>query len=119
MQNLRPSLSKFLCWNFASAIRGAGALAAVLVGLSTGAQAGIKSPRQLSAIASHTPAPQIGGYLVQGINNDEADVEVVSEWNLIGVVVHSYASTDTAFRQRLIQRFATQVLPSKAATTKT
>lgn len=49
-----------------------------------------------------------GGYLVQGINNDEADAEVVNESNLIGVVVHAYASADTSFRNGLSQQVATK-----------
>jgi len=47
-----------------------------------------------------------GGYLVQGINNDEADAEVVNERNLIGVVVQAYASADTSFRNGLSQQVA-------------
>ena len=46
------------------------------------------------------------GYLVQGINNDEADAEAVNESNLIGVVVQAYASTDTPFRSGLTQQIA-------------
>ena len=38
------------------------------------------------------------GNLVQGINNDEADAEVVNEGNLIGVVVQAFASAGTDFR---------------------
>ena len=194
MQTTWPSLPKFLFRNFAREIRVAGALVAVLVGFSTGTQAGIKSQRQLSAIATHTPAPHVvtegdqlkhaekmaaqikdaiafrgigqsmeplyapntavvvapiryddikkgmtvvyvkrsgrhvahavigetrGGYLVQGINNDEADAEVVTERNLIGVVVQAYASADTTFRQGLMQKFATQAMPSVASATNT
>lgn len=47
-----------------------------------------------------------GGYLVQGINNDEADAEVVNENNLVGVVVQAFASTDTSFRSGLAQQVA-------------
>jgi signal peptidase I len=39
-----------------------------------------------------------GGYLVQGVNNDEEDAELITADNLIGVVVQAYASADTAFR---------------------
>lgn len=49
-----------------------------------------------------------GGYLVQGINNDEADAEVVNESNLIGVVVQAYASADTNFRNGITQQVATK-----------
>jgi signal peptidase I len=47
-----------------------------------------------------------GGYLVQGVNNNEADADVVNEGNLIGVVVQAYASADTSFRNALAQQFA-------------
>ena len=46
------------------------------------------------------------GYLVQGINNDEADAESVNESNLIGVVVQAYASSETNFRNNLVQQVA-------------
>ena len=39
-----------------------------------------------------------GGYLVQGVNNDEEDAELITPDNLIGVIVQAYASADTAFR---------------------
>lgn len=39
-----------------------------------------------------------GGYLVQGVNNDEEDAELVTPDNFIGVIVQAYASADTAFR---------------------
>jgi hypothetical protein len=39
-----------------------------------------------------------GGYLVQGVNNDEEDAELVTPDNFIGVVIQAYASADTAFR---------------------
>ncbi len=39
-----------------------------------------------------------GGYLVQGVNNDEEDAELITPDNLIGVVVQAYASADTVFR---------------------
>ena len=157
------------------------AVAIALIALSCGVQAaaGIKSERQLTAIITRTPAPQLvaegqqlkqaekaaaqmpgaiaylgigesmeplyapntavivmpisydsikkgmtvvyvksngrrvahsvigettGGYLVQGVNNDEADAEVVNENNLIGVVVQAYATSDTAFRTDLTQQ---------------
>ena len=46
------------------------------------------------------------GYLVQGVNNDEADAEAVNESNLIGVVVQAYASAETNFRTNLVQQVA-------------
>ncbi len=47
-----------------------------------------------------------GGYLVQGINNDEPDAGVVNEENLIGVIVSAYSTADSAFRIELTQRLA-------------
>lgn len=47
-----------------------------------------------------------GGYLVQGINNDEPDAGVVNEKNLIGVIVSAYATADSVFRVELTQRLA-------------
>lgn len=47
-----------------------------------------------------------GGYLVQGINNDEPDAGVVNEENLIGVIVSAYSTADSAFRVELTQRLA-------------
>jgi hypothetical protein len=49
-----------------------------------------------------------GGYLVQGINNDEADAEVVNEGNLIGVVVQAFASSETNFRNGVTRQVATR-----------
>lgn len=46
------------------------------------------------------------GYLVQGINNDDADTEVVNEGNLVGVVVQAYASAETSFRNGVTQQVA-------------
>ncbi len=45
-----------------------------------------------------------GGFLVQGVNNDEEDAELVTEENFIGVVVQAYASADTAFRTETEKR---------------
>ncbi len=166
---------------FSPLFRLVAAVAVLFFGLSTRAEAGIKSQRQLAAIVAQTPAPHLvaegeqlksaekmaaqikdaitlwgvgqsmeplyaantavvvapikydnvkkgmtvvyvkrngrrvahsvigetrGGYLVQGVNNDEPDAEVVNEGNLIGVVVHAYASTDTSFRSGLTQQVA-------------
>lgn len=41
------------------------------------------------------------GYVVQGVNNDQADRESVNERNLIGVVVTAYAATDSEQRVEL------------------
>ena len=45
-----------------------------------------------------------GGFLVQGVNNDEEDAELVTAENFIGVVVQAYASADTAFRTETAKR---------------
>jgi len=45
-----------------------------------------------------------GGFLVQGVNNDEEDAELVTEDNVIGVIVQAYASADTAFRAETEKR---------------
>ena len=47
-----------------------------------------------------------GGYLVQGVNNDEEDAELVTPDNFIGVIVQAYASTDTEFRSTTAERLA-------------
>jgi signal peptidase I len=39
-----------------------------------------------------------GGFLVQGVNNDEEDAELVTPKNFIGVITQAFASADTAFR---------------------
>jgi len=48
------------------------------------------------------------GYLVQGLNNDEADTEVVNEQNLVGVIVQAYASADSSFRSEMAKQFVAQ-----------
>ncbi|MFI5335869.1 MAG: hypothetical protein ACHQ5A_03745 [Opitutales bacterium] len=57
------------------------------------------------------------GYVVQGVNNDEADPESVNETNLIGVVVAAYSATDTEFRTSLSKQLAAsgQVAPVVAS----
>lgn len=45
-----------------------------------------------------------GGYLVQGVNNDEPDAEVVNEKNLIGVITAAYATADSQFRTETAAR---------------
>jgi signal peptidase I len=47
-----------------------------------------------------------GGFLVQGVNNDEEDAELVTPENFIGVIVQAYASADTAFRSENTKRLA-------------
>ena len=39
-----------------------------------------------------------GGFLVQGVNNDEEDADLITPENFIGVVTQAFASADTAFR---------------------
>jgi signal peptidase I len=47
-----------------------------------------------------------GGFLVQGVNNDEEDAELVTPENFIGVVTQAFASADTAFRAETEKRLA-------------
>jgi len=47
-----------------------------------------------------------GGFLVQGVNNDDEDAELVTEKNFVGVIVQAFASADTAFRAQIEQRVA-------------
>lgn len=47
-----------------------------------------------------------GGFLVQGVNNDEEDAELVTPVNLIGVITQAFASADPAFRAETTKRLA-------------
>lgn len=47
-----------------------------------------------------------GGYLVQGVNNDQEDTELVTADNFIGVITQAFASADTAFRAETEKRLA-------------
>lgn len=49
-----------------------------------------------------------GGYIVQGVGNDEADDDLVTQDNYLGVVVDAYASADTTFRAELTERLASK-----------
>ena len=49
-----------------------------------------------------------GGYLVQGVNNDEPDAEVVNEKNLIGVISAAYATADSQFRTETTARLVSK-----------
>ena len=49
-----------------------------------------------------------GGYLVQGVNNEEEDVELVTERNFIGIISQAFASADSSFRSSIAQRVAIQ-----------
>ena len=53
-----------------------------------------------------------GGFLVQGVNNDEEDAELVTEKNFIGVIIQAYASADTAFRTETTKRLAANGKPT-------
>jgi hypothetical protein len=44
------------------------------------------------------------GFLVQGVSNDEADSEVATEQNFIGVIIQAYASAETGSRHDLAMR---------------
>ncbi len=47
-----------------------------------------------------------GGFLVQGVNNDEEDSELVTADNFIGVITQAFASADSTFRAETTQRLA-------------
>jgi signal peptidase I len=47
-----------------------------------------------------------GGFLVQGVNNDEEDAELVTADNFIGVITEAFASADTVFRTETTKRLA-------------
>ncbi|MES1194654.1 MAG: hypothetical protein ABUL65_02085, partial [Opitutus sp.] len=47
-----------------------------------------------------------GGFLVQGVNNDEEDAELVTADNFIGVITQAFASADSTFRAETTQRLA-------------
>jgi signal peptidase I len=55
------------------------------------------------------------GYVVQGVNNDQADRESVNERNLIGVVVAAYATNDSAERVELARSLVSKGRLTKAA----
>ncbi|HVU16813.1 MAG TPA: hypothetical protein VHD32_07805 [Candidatus Didemnitutus sp.] len=46
------------------------------------------------------------GYVVQGVNNSDADAESVNEHNMIGVVVAAYASSENPLRIELAKTVA-------------
>lgn len=46
------------------------------------------------------------GYIVQGVNNDEADAVSVNEKNLVGVITAAYSASDTEFRTELVRHAA-------------
>ena len=47
-----------------------------------------------------------GGFLVQGVNNDEEDAELVTPDNFIGVITEAFASADSVFRAETAKRLA-------------
>jgi signal peptidase I len=49
-----------------------------------------------------------GGFLVQGVNNDEEDAELVTADNFIGVITQAFASADSTFRTETTQRLASK-----------
>ncbi len=52
-------------------------------------------------VAHSVVGEDANGYVVQGVNNDEADRESVNERNLIGVVMAAYAASDSESRIEL------------------
>jgi signal peptidase I len=55
------------------------------------------------------------GYVVQGVNNSEADPESVNEHNMIGVVVAAFSATDSQFRADLAKQVAAKDAVTLAA----
>lgn len=49
-----------------------------------------------------------GGYLMQGVNNDEEDAELLTPNNFIGVIVDAYAAADTDFRDNVRAQLASK-----------
>jgi hypothetical protein len=47
-----------------------------------------------------------GGFLVQGVNNDEEDAELDTPENFIGVITQAFASADSVFRAETTKRLA-------------
>lgn len=45
-----------------------------------------------------------GGFLVQGVNNDEEDAELVTPENFVGVITQAFASADSVFRAETTKR---------------
>ena len=62
--------------------------------------------RRGSRVAHTVVGETRGGFITQGVGNDEADDELLTEGNYLGVVVDAYASADTTFRAELTTRFA-------------
>lgn len=71
--------------------------------------------RRGSRVAHTVVGETRGGYLLQGVNNDEEDEELLTPANYIGVVVDAYASADTTFRADLAQRLAAKGRPLRRA----
>jgi len=58
-------------------------------------------------VVAHSVIGEDGnGYVVQGVNNSEADAESVNERNMIGVVVAAYATTGGQLRADLTRQVA-------------
>lgn len=49
-----------------------------------------------------------GGYLMQGVNNDEEDAELLTPHNFVGVIVDAYAAADTDFRDNVRAQLASK-----------
>jgi hypothetical protein len=56
-----------------------------------------------------------GGWIVQGVNNQEEDADLVTAANLVGVVTQAYASADTPLRREIASRVAQKNLRSQIA----
>jgi signal peptidase I len=67
-------------------------------------------------VVAHSVIDEDGkGYVVQGVNNSQADSESVNEKNMIGVVVAAYSAADSQLRADLTKHVADQALVTLAA----
>ena len=56
-----------------------------------------------------------GGWIAQGVNNQEEDADLVTAANLVGVVTQAYASADTPLRREIASRAARKTLRPQIA----
>jgi hypothetical protein len=64
-------------------------------------------------VVAHSVVDEDGkGYVVQGVNNDEADAESVNERNMVGVVVAAYSAADSQLRAELVKTVAGKTAPA-------
>jgi hypothetical protein len=67
-------------------------------------------------VVAHSVIDEDGkGYVVQGVNNNEADTESVNESNLVGVVVAAYSANASQLRADLTKQVAARSGPAFSA----